>query len=92
MLKLSLREIKQIAIVVRATLLPEIEKLFNSRATAPKLLTIKEAAEILSVHPNTVYKLIADGQLPAHKVRRITRIYSDDLNNVFQKEESQCQQ
>lgn len=30
-----------------------------------RLLTVKEAAELLSVHPNTVYKLVEAGRIPA---------------------------
>ena len=33
-------------------------------------LTVREAAEAISCHPNTVYELIASGKLPALRLGR----------------------
>lgn len=50
-----------------------------------KLLTIPEAADELSLSPNTVYKLIAEGDLRAVDMstaaarKSKTRVRSDDL-------------
>ena len=45
----------------------------------PDLLTVKEVAALLRLHPNTVYKLIHMGQLKAHKVGRTWRIPKEGL-------------
>jgi excisionase family DNA binding protein len=44
------------------------------------LLTYREAAEKLHVHPSTVARLVQSGKLPVHRVGRNTpRIASDAL-------------
>jgi excisionase family DNA binding protein len=44
------------------------------------LLSIKDAAERLHVHPNTVRARIADGTLPAFRIGTKTlRVEADDL-------------
>jgi excisionase family DNA binding protein len=47
---------------------------------SPEALTVKHVAKILSVHPNTVYTMIADGRLPAFRIGgRAVRIARIDL-------------
>ena len=45
----------------------------------PAALNVKETAEILRVSTKTVYKLIAEGKLPAVKVGRENRIAKSEL-------------
>lgn len=48
-----------------------------------KSISIKEAAEALSVHPATIRRKIAGGELTAFKVGRIWRIREVDLNKFI---------
>lgn len=43
------------------------------------MLTVHEAAERLSVHPETIRRLIRRGELNAKKVGAVYRISEDDL-------------
>jgi excisionase family DNA binding protein len=45
-----------------------------------RLLKIEEVAEILRVHESTVRRLIASGEVPAHRVGSQWRIRSDELD------------
>lgn len=56
----------------------------NSTATMPtpiveKLLTYKQAGELLGVTERTVWTLVADGELPAVRFGRSVRIDPADL-------------
>jgi hypothetical protein len=47
-------------------------------------LTIKQAADIWGLHPNTIRNLITRGQLNAYRLgARVIRIDADDLNDLF---------
>ena len=49
------------------------------------LLTIKEVAASLQIHPQTVKRYISDGRLKAVKIGyRVTRITSPDLQEFIQ--------
>lgn len=43
------------------------------------LLTVAEAAHRLQVHPRTVYRLLARGALPGHRVGRVWRLPADAI-------------
>lgn len=45
---------------------------------------IKEAAEILKIHPNTVLELIAAGLLPAGKVGKAYVILTTDIHKYVE--------
>jgi excisionase family DNA binding protein len=45
----------------------------------PRLLTIKQGAERLTIGRTQVYRLIAAGQLPVVKLLGATRLREDDL-------------
>ena len=48
------------------------------------LITIKQAAELLGVHPNTIRNWIADGRLQVERIgTRIIRIDKNQLNKLF---------
>ena len=47
--------------------------------TARGLLPVKQAAALLGVCPRTVWRMIADGQLPAVRFRRCTRVHWADV-------------
>lgn len=46
----------------------------ESKLENQKVVTVKAAAELLSVSVRTVWRMIADGQLHAVRVRRCTRL------------------
>jgi excisionase family DNA binding protein len=51
-------------------------------AIADGLLTIKDAAEFLDVHPATIRKWIAAGTMPAHRIgsaQRAIRVRTSDV-------------
>lgn len=48
-----------------------------------EILTVKEAADLLRVHPYTVYDLLKTGFLTGFKVRRQWRIYSHSLRELM---------
>jgi excisionase family DNA binding protein len=43
------------------------------------MLTVKELAHYLKVHPSTVYRLLKDGQLPAFKVGNDWRFNFEEI-------------
>jgi excisionase family DNA binding protein len=43
------------------------------------LMTIKEAAELLKMHPTTVYRLARRGQVPAIRIGISWRFIKEDL-------------
>lgn len=42
--------------------------------------TPEEVAQLLKVHPLTVYRMIKDGRLKAHKIGRSLRISRQDID------------
>lgn len=46
------------------------------------LMTVKRVAEALGVSNKTVYRMIADGQLKAVRIRNAWRISVDELKRV----------
>jgi excisionase family DNA binding protein len=49
-------------------------------AKLKRVLTIGEVAEMLRVHPTTIYRLVKRGELPGFKVGGNWRINSDALD------------
>lgn len=47
-----------------------------------KLLSTKEAAELLKITPRRVLVLIKEGRLPAIKVANVWTVYEEDLKLV----------
>lgn len=46
------------------------------------LMTVNRVAEVLGVSNKTVYRMIADGQLKAVRIRNAWRISADELKRV----------
>jgi len=47
------------------------------------MLTVNEVAEILKVHPQTVYRWIYSGKLNALKIGGVLRIGEEELNKFI---------
>lgn len=47
-------------------------------------LSIKELAELVGVHPNTVHNWINAGKLRAYKVGKLIRIKKEDFEDFIQ--------
>ena len=47
------------------------------------LLPVKEAARKLSVSPRTIWRMIADGQLIAVRIRRCTRLRKAEIESCL---------
>jgi predicted adenylyl cyclase CyaB len=54
-------------------------------------LTIKEAAQVLGVHWQTVRNYIDQGKLPAHRMGKLVRILKEDLEAFSQQEQPPTQ-
>jgi len=53
-----------------------------------QLLTPKEVADALGVHLNTVYRLIANGDLTARRIGpKLLRVNRNELNNYMKGQE-----
>lgn len=50
-----------------------------------KFLTIAEVAAKMRVSKMTVYRLVHNGELPAHRVGRSFRVTEDDVNEFLRK-------
>ena len=56
----------------------------RNHSEAPPVMTINEAAEYWNLHPNTIRRLITNGELQAVRLgARIIRIKSEDLVALF---------
>lgn len=56
-------------------------------AKAKKVLTIKDVAEYLSVHPMTIYKYVKEGRIPAFKIGVNWRIREDSIQKWIEENE-----
>jgi excisionase family DNA binding protein len=48
-----------------------------------ELLTVAETAEILRLAKPTVYRLVSEGVIPAHRIGGSIRIYREELLAAF---------
>lgn len=53
------------------------------RALHHHLLTIQETADRLGVSPRTVRRLIAEGEVHTHRIRRAIRISEKDIHDYL---------
>jgi excisionase family DNA binding protein len=44
------------------------------------MLTLREVADYLQVHPNTIYRLLKQGKIPAVKAGRDWRFHSKEID------------
>jgi excisionase family DNA binding protein len=51
-----------------------------------KMLSVKQAAEMLDVCPHTVYRMAGRGQLPHMRLGRMLRIPADALHQFIQEQ------
>jgi excisionase family DNA binding protein len=47
------------------------------------MLTVYDVAERLQVSPRTVFRLLADGRLKAHRIRRSVRVAEEDFQDFL---------
>jgi excisionase family DNA binding protein len=46
-----------------------------------KVLTVKQAARLLQLHPSTVYRMVKRGEIPAAKIGRVWRFSTEALHD-----------
>ena len=51
-----------------------------------ELLTVREAAELLRIHPGSLYRLIEENRITHYRVGRAVRLHRDDLFNQIRME------
>ena len=51
-----------------------------------------DAAEMLGVLPQTVVRLIRDGEIPGFKVRDVWRVYREDVEAYIQRQMERAKQ
>jgi len=51
--------------------------------TLSRLLTVPQVAEVLSMSPFSVWKMVLDGRLPSHKIGASRRIASADVDAML---------
>lgn len=56
---------------------------------AQRILTIAEVAELLRVHPMTVYRMIRQGELPSFRVGRVLRFDAEQLEKWLRAKEQE---
>ncbi len=56
-----------------------------STETEPRLLTVREVAEVMRVSNMTVYRLIRSGELGATRVGRSYRIWENDVRSYLRR-------
>jgi len=60
------------------------ERVWTNWDNVPLILSVKDVAGLLSVHYNTVKKMIHDGRLPAVKVGRAWRVKRESVKAMLE--------
>ena len=60
-------------------------------AKAKQVMTVKEIAEYLDVHPMTIYKHVKGGKIPAFKIGTSWRIRRDSIKKWIEENEHKNQ-
>ena len=55
----------------------------SSAGGDPGLVSVREVADQLGVHPETIRRLIHDGQLDAVRVGRVLRVHRETINSFL---------
>ena len=58
-------------------------------AKSKEVLTVKDIAEYLDVHPMTIYKYVREGKIPAFKIGKSWRIRKDSMQKWMKENEQQ---
>ncbi len=58
---------------------------------AKQVMTVKEIAEYLGVHPMTIYKYVQNGKIPAFKIGASWRIRRDSIKKWMDENEHKNQ-
>jgi excisionase family DNA binding protein len=61
----------------------------GTRPSTPRLLSIRDVADILGVSPRTVQRLISSRKLPAYRIGGLRRIAPNDVKK-FLREHREC--
>ena len=56
-------------------------------AKSKQVMTVKEIAEYLDVHPMTIYKYVQEGKIPAFKIGASWRIRIESIKKWMQENE-----
>jgi len=56
-----------------------------------QIMTVREIAEYLGVHPMTIYKYVQDGKIPAFKIGASWRIRRDSIKKWMDENEHKNQ-
>lgn len=51
-----------------------------NRPREPAVLTVKELADLLQVHPSTIYRMLREGVLPGFKIGSDWRFNRDSID------------
>jgi len=60
-------------------------------AKPKQVMTVKEIADYLDVHPMTIYKYVQDGKIPAFKIGASWRIRKDSIRKWMEENEHKNQ-
>jgi len=55
----------------------------SSAGGEPRLVSVREVADLLGVHPETVRRLIYDGRLDAVRVGRVLRVHRGAVDRLL---------
>lgn len=58
-------------------------------AKPKQVMTIKDVADYLDVHPITIYKYVNEGKIPAFKIGTSWRIRKDSIQKWMEENEQQ---
>ena len=58
-------------------------------AKSKQVLTVRDVAEFMDVHPMTIYKYVKEGKIPAFKIGANWRIRRDSIKKWISENEKQ---